>query len=128
MIAPPNHGAELAAALRGNAAAKMLLGQALEQLGEAKAWEAFTWARRRASLRSSPAGWAKTGASIPRSPATTTASSPWPARLAGATDFARMSTVHTLLPSNATVRRYARPPSSNTATLVAADKRQPVEK
>jgi pimeloyl-ACP methyl ester carboxylesterase len=128
MLGPPNHGAELAAQLHGNPAAKLLLGESLDQLGEAKAWDDLHLGLPPCEFAILAGGMGNDhgyNLTLPgdNDGIVTVAS----ARLVGASDFARISTVHSLLPYNTTVQRYALSFLQN-GYFIAADKRQPVER
>ena len=107
MLGPPNQGAELATQLRGNPAAKLLLGESLAQLGERWPGRSSVWACRRASSGSSPADGQRPGVQSRASPATTTGLSPWPAPgWPGRADFVLVPVFHSLIPMSAKVAEY----------------------
>jgi pimeloyl-ACP methyl ester carboxylesterase len=107
MLGPPNHGAELATQLRGNPAAKLLLGESLDQLGERRAWEELRLGTPPCEFGIIAGGLGNNRGFNPTLPGdndgiVTVAS----ARLAGASDFIRVPLVHSLLPYSAKVEEY----------------------
>jgi pimeloyl-ACP methyl ester carboxylesterase len=126
MLGPPNHGAELATQLRGNPAAKLLLGEALNQLGERKAWEDLHLCTPSCEFGIIAGGLGNNRGFNPTLPGdndgiVTVAS----ARLAGASDFIRVPLVHSLLPYSAKVEEYTLR-FLQLGYFIAAEKRQPV--
>jgi pimeloyl-ACP methyl ester carboxylesterase len=128
MIAPPNHGSELATSLSNGKLARTVLGQPVEELGPHWVWAERDLVVPQFEFGIIAGGRGNSGGFNPFLPGdddgvVTVAST----RLAGAADFVVVPDVHALLPFDSRVRDYALR-FLRQGCFVSLERRQPIEK
>ncbi len=128
MIAPPNHGSELATSLSNGKLARTVLGKPVEELGPHWVWVERDLAIPQFEFGIVAGGRGNSGGYNPwlagdDDGVVTVAST----RLAGAADFVVVPDVHALLPFDSRVRDYALR-FLRQGCFVSPERRQPIEK